>query len=341
MTAGRSQLSVQPRVWSRAAPALLRWLERQSVDIMAVVRRLELSSDFLEDPDATLQMPQFLNLWSIAAEIEPAIGLLLIDEVSEDDLHLVNHILRRSRTIREAIKECVHYGRLVSEVYTTMLVEDGAEAFLVFHTPDLPWRSHHVTEYHLSGMLRLANQETDGSFTISGISLPHASPGYSDKYREIFGVEPKFNQPDAFISFPSSMLELQMKSYSPHINNILRAHADTLLVETDESARVTIRAKSAATRRLVNGRLPTAEQIANDLHLTERSLRQRLRDEGIPWRRLLEAVRRDVVEHRLREGWTVVEIASAVGYSEPAVLHHAIRRWFRMSAAEFQESSRS
>jgi len=328
-----------PRVWSRAVPCLLRWMDRHGIDTPTVLQQLEINPAVRDDANATLNIQQFIMLWEAAAKVEPAIGLILAAEVDEDDLHLINQILRRSRTLREALQNGTRYGKLVSSIYTATLTEDRSQGFYIFDPTNPAWESRHVTDYHLASMVRLAMQETGGAFRITSLAFAHSDPGYSALYRATFGADPVFDQPDTRIGFATTMLDLPMASYSPHINDILLAHAEALLSEIDTEKTFATRVRAAAARRLADGHIPSLSHIADDLHISVNVLQRRLRREGLPWRRLLEESRRDLVAKRLKSGVRVADIAAALGYSEPAALHHAIRRWFGMSATEFRSNA--
>jgi AraC-like DNA-binding protein len=73
---------------------------------------------------------------------------------------------------------------------------------------------------------------------------------------------------------------------------------------------------------------PTLEQIAPRLHMSSRTLRRRLDEEGTSFRQILGEVRRELASRYLMEGrLSVGEIAFLLGFSEPSAFHRAFKQW--------------
>jgi len=68
-------------------------------------------------------------------------------------------------------------------------------------------------------------------------------------------------------------------------------------------------------------------QVAAALGMTERTLRRRLAAEGTGYREVVDEVRSGLAARLLAVGLPVADVASRLGYAEPAALTHAHRRW--------------
>lgn len=72
----------------------------------------------------------------------------------------------------------------------------------------------------------------------------------------------------------------------------------------------------------------TLRQVAQRLHLSERSLQRRLDAEGTRFADLVDEVRRElalryIADERLALG----EVAYLLGFAEPSPFHRAFKRW--------------
>ena len=76
------------------------------------------------------------------------------------------------------------------------------------------------------------------------------------------------------------------------------------------------------------GEFPTIEQAAEQLNLSTRTLRRRLKEEGCSFRELLNEVRFQMARDYLTETrLPLSEISWLLGYTEPGNFSHAFNRW--------------
>lgn len=76
------------------------------------------------------------------------------------------------------------------------------------------------------------------------------------------------------------------------------------------------------------GAPPSLDQVAAALHMSDRTLRRRLAEEGVSFRGLLDEIREQIAEELLvTGGLSVAEVAERLGYVEVSSLSQAFRRW--------------
>jgi len=114
------------------------------------------------------------------------------------------------------------------------------------------------------------------------------------------------------------------------------AHPTSLLLATRlldrEAARtVNLAVTGQAVERAIRKALPavvTPTQVAETLHLSERTLRRRLADEGISYSALLDEGRRALALELIRHGGlSVAEVAAETGFADAGNFRRAYRRW--------------
>lgn len=86
---------------------------------------------------------------------------------------------------------------------------------------------------------------------------------------------------------------------------------------------------------------PTPEQLAAQLHLTTRTFRRRLQEQGYRYAQLLEeARRRDSLTLLDNPALEIRRVATLLGYAEPANFTRAFRHWTGMTPSRWRQRSR-
>jgi AraC-like DNA-binding protein len=104
------------------------------------------------------------------------------------------------------------------------------------------------------------------------------------------------------------------------------------LLRSKELALTTHGSTAGAVRRAladaIGSEPPSLERVARSLHMSERTLQRRLRDEGESFVSILDDTRRELAGSWLAEGrLTRTEIAYLLGFSQLSSFSRALRRW--------------
>ena len=75
-------------------------------------------------------------------------------------------------------------------------------------------------------------------------------------------------------------------------------------------------------------RFPTADEVAQQLHMTSRTLRNKLRHDGSSFQSILDDVRKQIaLDHLENSTMTVAEIAAILGFDSSRNFRRAFMRW--------------
>ena len=84
----------------------------------------------------------------------------------------------------------------------------------------------------------------------------------------------------------------------------------------------------------------TAEDIANRLHITSRTLRRRLDEEGASYGDILKDLRQELAMQYIRDdSMAMTEISYLLGFSQPSSLSRALRHWTGKSPTEIRQKA--
>lgn len=167
--------------------------------------------------------------------------------------------------------------------------------------------------------------------TATRVSFTFAEPADGrHAYEDYFGCEVSFAADYTQVEFPLAYLGLALEHTDPSLKMLLDRQAQALLAalpDVDPFVR--------SVQQLLLQGLPEGlqlSQVAQALHLSERSLQRRLSQRHSSWRQLLEETRRSLADHYLRDAsLSLAEVALLLGYSEHSAFSRACQSWHRQS----------
>lgn len=152
---------------------------------------------------------------------------------------------------------------------------------------------------------------------------PTAHP---ERYTEIFGVTPTFDAGENAVGIDPAILDLPLPQSNEHTTTVAREQCRQLLAR--RQARTGLAGQVREQLMARPGAPPSLDQVAAALHMSDRTLRRRLAEEGVSFRGLLDEIREQIAEELLvTGGLSVAEVAERLGYVEVSSLSQAFRRW--------------
>jgi len=122
-------------------------------------------------------------------------------------------------------------------------------------------------------------------------------------------------------------MELPITSGDSHLLHILEAHADDLLLERHTTTGLRALVENQLLSMLPSGRVQMAV-VAQQLGMSERSLKRHLAQEGTSFGEILDRLRNRIALRYLEDRhMTLQQIAWLLGYSEIGAFNHAFKRW--------------
>lgn len=298
-------------------------------DAPAWLARHGLPADALDDAALELPLAVFSDLVrdAIATTGEPALGLLVGDRLGVESHGALGAAVLRGTTLREVAGLLAARIDARAPLVGLDLVAAGAEFRLVVRD-GLPRGvvRRALLEAVVVALARLIATVAPGAAPIVRIAFDDRAPPYADFARALLHVPVRWRQGYTGIALSTAAIDAPLRGGDPVAFAALRRRADAELARLARE-----RPTSAAVRRLLlvrRGGMPSLTAAARLLHLHPRSLHRRLVAEGTRYRALVDEVRGVLAREYLAEpGWTVPEIAAALGYGDPANFRRARRRW--------------
>lgn len=290
----------------------------------------------LVDADMAWPLPAFRELWALAAAVQPDIGLTLVDRFPVGQMHLLAHLAMRSPNVGAAIGDICRFASVTSAADRLALQTHDGLACLSYRSLDTgpanPWMAEH---YFSMASVFLA-QATGRSLPLHSVEFAEPAQATDAAYLSRFGLLPHFGVGQNMMRFDAQALSWPLTTHDPYLHGILTRVAQTRQPEPADDLLTT--AQRVIARRLLKAEDVTLDALASELARTPRALSAQLGKSGSTFRQLLDGVRRDLVREHLDRGLTVTETAYLLGFSEPAALQHACKRWFGRAAGEMRRS---
>ena len=212
----------------------------------------------------------------------------------------------------------------------------GDEAQLVLDAPDVPGPLRRFAVERDLAVTATLQRELFSALTLPWrlvLSFPPADP---ERYEKVLGVRPEFAGNETFLAMDAALLDLPMPQANTHTQALAQEQCRELLERSNARTGVAGRVRDLLLAR--PGNPPTADDVARELLMSSRTLRERLAAEGTSYRGLLDEVRERLAEEMLVMGLTVAQTAERLGYLEVSSFSHAFHRWKGMGPRAYRKA---
>jgi len=136
----------------------------------------------------------------------------------------------------------------------------------------------------------------------------------------------------------SGATELPLKPADPHLHATLRALLHEAGKDLGSRTRTAASVRRCARQLLFQAIAPAAQTVSRRLGLSKRTLQRQLMSEGTSFEQVLDELRRDIAQQRLRvqSGPSILQVALEVGFADERSLARAFHRWTGMSPRQWR-----
>jgi AraC-like DNA-binding protein len=309
----------------------------------ALLAKANLSTLDLVDPEARIPLHVASEVLVLAeAATSPGLGLRAGEGIAVGDLGIFEYVSRTRDTLGEGITTACHYRRLMYDGADLKLVLEGDRAKLRYRLHDQVANPVTFAEFALTACVTASRHALGFDGLPREVRFTHKAPRYASEYARIFRAPVRFGATHNEVVFGRRALDFALVSADASMHAIFKRYADRLLDLMPTSLPMT-RAVERVLRERMDSRHPAFDDLAGALHMSERTLRRKLSDEGVQLRALVEQTRRDqACRYLATSNLSVSEIAYRLGFAHPPAFHRAFKRWLDKSPMEYRrESSRS
>ena len=194
-----------------------------------------------------------------------------------------------------------------------------------------------ITELIISQSIYLLKIITNNKLKFK-ISIQYEGINNKELYESILKCDVEFNQLHNEISIPIDISKEKLISANSAVHIIYEEQCERLLRDLNK-----IENFSAATRRILlqaGDDFPDIKEVAYKLHISESTLRRRLKEESSSYRKICDEVRDILAKKYLTTtNLTISDIAMLLNYSEAASFRRAFVRWNKLTPNDYRHSN--
>jgi AraC-like DNA-binding protein len=169
--------------------------------------------------------------------------------------------------------------------------------------------------------------------------MMHTDQGRRRDYEAFFGCPVSFGSAHSEIRMDAALLDTPMPMPDQETSAICQQQCQLLLARMSKSSGFIDRVRQLIVAR--PGVFPAIDQVAANLHMTSRTLRRRLTDEGSSYQQILADVRYQLArEYLATSHMPIEEIAALLGYSNASNFTCAFKRWHGDSPRRYRQEYR-
>jgi len=299
--------------------AIYQALLRQGLDGDAILNKCDLSINDIQKTNNRVALKQVRQLWieSVAATGNDAFGLQVIGYLDEKALNALTTAILASKNIHEAIQRLLRYYQVVSSGFILVIHEEQNLVLELQKTPSGEFIAPEAVDAAFGVMLRIARQLIAPQISPIMVELTKPISKKISDYEHVFQCPVHFNAKRNAISFPLSILDLEI----PNANEMLAAHLEDYLsdvLKTLEGQELSRKIYISLMQMLPSG-TPTIVELASHMHMSERSLQRKLKTENTGFNEILCQLRMDLAKRYLKEQkYQISEISYLLGFSSPS-----------------------
>lgn len=261
---------------------------------------------------------------------DPVLGLHVGATITAAHLGPLGYVLLASSSMTAAMERYMRFQRLVHDVSPVRHYFDGGAVVLEWNSESRAMGLL-ANQCGMAAVVQFARNITGTEIVPEDVHFVEPLPDDVGPYADFFRCPVLFGQAATRIRFAVTLLGLPLRRHDPALAAMLERQVQAMLAELPQKDHVEQDIRQLISRHLLQGEL-ALDRIAEELHLSGRTLRRRLEERGWNFRGLLEDTRRRMAEDYLRDPRLALpEVALLLGYSEQSAFNRAFLRWTGMT----------
>ncbi|MFJ3485616.1 AraC family transcriptional regulator [Pseudomonas sp. NPDC090202] len=329
----------EPSILASWTRALRKQLDALGLDSLALSREAGLDPQLMDDPNARYPVTVTTRLWQLAVQAsgDPALGLRVSRFVSPTTFHALGYALVASGSLREVFERIVRYHPVVSDALDLSFVRAGDRYQFRFRVPEGgPMPANEAMDAFAAIYVRTCRNRLGRQYAPLAVHLMRPQPADPKPWHDVFRAPLFFGARENLLEFACTDFDSHLDDANPE----LAEHNETVLNRALEQLSPLTwerKVRGAIESQLPEGE-PSAERIAQNLHLSLRSLQRHLADEGCSYDLLLNQCRQNLALQHMRDpACSLSEISYLLGFADTSSFSRAFKRWTGMTPSQYRD----
>ena len=322
---------------------LLQTLAQEGHDADAILKGTGITQTDLEDETYRLSPEQHERFITRAIEVsgDPHLSMRVGQNTNLLQSNLFLLTVANSGSVTRALQWIERY----STIYTrTLKLRNGLSEqdphFLIepqVRSPQVIYFATTAFSLFVDSVLRSA---LSGAHLVIRLELSIAPPDGFERVKDNFGFPLVFSKPQSRLFLNADLFDRPIQEADPQTLRLLMESCERQL----EAARLEEGLTGRVTALIIDhvAAPPGLEQAAAMLHMSSRSLRRHLQEQGTSYQRILDDVRLESASRLLRgSNGSVASIGYELGFDNPSHFNRAFKRWTGQTPRQYRSSQQS
>jgi AraC-like DNA-binding protein len=331
-------------VLSVSSRALIDACARLGLDTRHILQAATIDPLTLQDPDARIPVEQVEALWRKAYELsdDPNLALHAIEVLPFGAYRVLDFLASSAPAVGAALAKVSDYFPLINTVVRLPYTVGERQVTFAVDAPSHPSMiTRPYAEYTLAAVFLRTRIATNQPYKLIRVEFSHPRPADISEHERIFDCPVRFGAEACQIVIARDVWDTPRTGSNAVLFSVLDTHAKMLLDRLPNPDDTVGRVREAIEAELRGGN-PRLESIARRLAMSPRTLQRRLRDQGVLFNDVLDAMRFRAAKSYLAQGDIAhVEVAFLLGFAEQSSLNRAFKRWSGQTPTEYRRRAAS
>ncbi len=315
-------------------------LQERQLDSNRLTEGCNLSTAQLETEDTLLSFDQSVAIIHNALRLtqDNSLGLEIGRRESLSDWGMMGYAIASCRSGRDML-------RIARSFYqtTTNLTHSQIQ---VNHTRLIaqcePYHSVHpnlyrfLVEEHLACNHKMISDFHGNHFAPIEVHFSYPAPTYAHRYEAVFGCPVMFDTRYNQTIYPRDVLEIVNPASNPITQKMAIKLCEQLQQQQEQHRGIINKVRLIVMSQPTS--FPSVGEIAQQLSVSERSLRRQLKEHGSSYQKILDDVRSEVAIRYLKDSQLPLEdIAHLLGFSESSSFYRAFKKWTDKAPSSYRD----
>jgi AraC-like DNA-binding protein len=316
-------------------------LRSQGIDALEVIESVGIDAAGVINPDRRIAIDKMQALLRTCVELtdDEAFGLVAAEQLQPQVLHGLGLAWLASDTVFDGLKRTVRFGKLMATAVDLNLIEEEDFIHLyIGRTLEIENFVHAARDFGVGMITRMCHLTLGEFLAPVRIEIERPEPANPERWEYMLSSPVTFDCETTRITWSRADIMEPLATGDPMLARINDEQTESYLNSflAQSTSREVV---GKIVEKLPNG-APNQQQIADAMHVSNRTLQRKLKGEGTSFMDLLQDTRLQLARKYLKHpDRSVVETAYLLGFSEPSTFSRAFKRWTGSAPAEYRDSA--
>jgi AraC-like DNA-binding protein len=336
-------MSKSHRIDARLATKVVSDLRQHGVNADSLLKEVGLRRADVSDLDNRISYSAVIGLIERAATTlgDASYGLRLGAAQEAKDSGMLGFLMLNSPTLLDALSNAQRYFRVLGEGEDIEIERMGPHVTLRFRETDRALRGlRHNSEYIAAIIVRACRDMTRKRISPVRAEFMHGRPNAKVAYADYLACPVKFHGEWDALIYDAATMRLPVMGADSTLLKVLEKACQKILGPTPKKQDIVHDVRELVIDRLTKGGA-SFDDVAREVNMSSKTLERRLADRDTTFSVLLDDIRSGLAKRYLSDtDLRLDQIAYLTGYSEPAALVRAFKRWTRTTPMQFRAKLR-